>query len=597
MTPEQMRIFDPCRADLASRLHGLMSAMVVTGAPLSLPISAIYRLLEKPPEAALGDYAFPCFRFAKELGCKPPDIAAKLAEKLAIADDASWVREAKVVGAFLNIFIKQEKLAGACLSAIADGSYFRRFQEHAEHAKTRVMIEYSQPNTHKEFHVGHGRNICLGNSVVRLYRYLGYDVISANYPGDEGTHIAKVLWYLRRERLTPPVADRGAWLGRVYVAANRTLAEAQEEEKATYEREVSDILRAIESKQGEVYDLWRETRQWSLEDFYRIYEYMDVDFDQYFFESEVSADSQLIVDEFLNKGVFKEDQGAIGVDLKDYKLGFMIVRKSDGNTLYATKDLVLARRKFADYHIDRSIYVVADEQNFHFRQVFKTLELMGFEQAKQCYHLSYGMVTLPEGKMSSRSGNSVTFMDLVRAVEVELDKILSKYAETWTAEERLRTRHQLTVGAIKYGMLNTDPVKNIVFQFDEWLSFEGNSGPYLMYSYARTQSILRKATDEGMQMAAADAAVLQNAEEFELLRYLYDFNSVVEAAAENYRPSLLTHYLFETCKAFNRFYGNLSVLKADTEAERSARLALVNAFGSVLKRGLHLIGITPPERM
>src|SRR5690606_20369444 len=227
-------------------------------------------------------------------------------------------------------------------------------------------------------------------AMARMFRHLGYDVLGVNYFGDEGTHIAKVLWYINRTKAEAPQDGRGVWLGKQYVEANRLLSDATPEERASYDKEVGEVLSQIESKQGPVYEQWLETRQWSLDDFDKIYEWFHVSFDELFYESQVSEESQAIVDEYLKKGVFVEDDGAIGVDLSDYKLGFMIARKRDGNTLYATKDLALARLKFGKYKIDRSIYVVADEQNHHFKQVFKTLDLMGFEQAQKCFHLSYG---------------------------------------------------------------------------------------------------------------------------------------------------------------------------------------------------------------
>jgi arginyl-tRNA synthetase len=316
-----------------------------------------------------------------------------------------------------------------------------------------------------------------------------------------------------------------------------------------------------------------------------------------FYESQVSEESQQIVDEFLAKGVFTLDDGAVGVDLKPYKLGFSILRKRDGNTLYATKDLALARRKFEQYKIDRSIYVVADEQNHHFRQVFKVLELMGFEQAKRCFHLSYGMVVLPEGKMSSRDGNSVTFNALRQMMLDEMDLILKKYEGDWTPAEIADTAHKLVDGAIKYGMLSVDPRSVIVFVLEDWLSFEGNSGPYLMYGFTRTQSILRKARDQGAMPEPRHVESLTHPTEHELVRFIYDFNEVVAQACESCKPSVLAGHLYHMCRAFNRFYAEVSVLKAETEALRGARLALTAAFSATLRQGLTLLGINPPTRM
>ncbi len=553
------------------------------------------RLLEKPPEQELGDFALPCFRFAKTLGKKPADIAAALGEFLSTRG-APWVARCQVVGAFLNIFVNKTELARLVIPRALSGEWFAELSKRPGPKSTRVMIEYSQPNTHKEFHIGHARNVCLGLSLVKLYRYCGYQVTAANYIGDEGTHIAKCLWWLRKSGSTPPQTARGEWLGTIYASATRNLAALTGDSLSNAEKEISEILRAIESKQGPIYEQWLETRQWSLDDFNVIYDWMGVTFERVFYESEVSDESQEIVDEYLGKKVFVESDGAIGSDLKDHKLGFMIVRKRDGNTLYATKDLALARRKFDEFHIDRSVYVVAAEQNFHFRQVFKTLELMGFPQASKCFHLSYGMVMLPEGKMSSRDGTSVPFTSLRDNIETALREHLDKYKDTWSEEELRAVSKDLCEGAIKYGMLHTDPVKDIIFDPAAWISFEGNSGPYLMYSHARTRSILRKAAEAGAQLDHDAWDKLTEPSEHALIRFVYDFNDVVESAAENYKPSLVATHLFYMCKAFNRFYADVPVLKAEGTT-RGARLALITAFAETLRRGLGLLGMAAPEKM
>jgi len=596
---EAMRHYplDPCRLDLGVSIHAALVALLPAGARLSLAAEDIGRLLEQPPEAHLGDYALPCFRFAKDLKKKPPEVAEALAQTLQSKTERDWLERTQVVGAFLNIFIAKQRLAETVLPDILSGASFNRLKATPGNTTKRVMIEFSQPNTHKEVHVGHGRNVCLGNSLVHLFRYVGYNVVAANYFGDEGTHIATVLSYMQRHGKTAPATERGAWLGEMYVAAKRELADADPATKAKLTEEISRVHRSIESKSGETYQLWLTTRQWSLDDFDRLYRWLNVKFDVLFYESEVSEAAQKIVDEFLAKGVFTLDQGAVGVDLTAQKLGFCILRKRDGNTLYATKDLALARRKFEQYKIDRNVYVVGDEQNHHFKQVFKVLELMGFGQAKQCFHLSYGMVVLPEGKMSSRDGRVVPFAALRTLVQDHIGKILEKYVGEWSSEEIETTKHRLTDGAIKYGMISTDPVKEIVFNVEDWVSFDGNSGPYLMYSYSRTQSILRKAAEAGYVPDAALASALTDATEHELLRYLFDFNQVVATACESLKPSLVATHLFYLCKAFNRFYAGVPVLKAEKPEQRLARLALVDAFGRTLVQGLALLGITPPERM
>lgn len=592
MDATQRYELDNCRLELGKKIHAALAALL-NGNAANFSAESLGRLLEQPPDTTLGDYALPCFRFAKELRLPPAKVASDLAATLS---KDGWVDRAVATNAFLNIFVNPRQLATAVLDGAVSGTMLRQLANTPANRNTRVMIEYSQPNTHKEFHVGHTRNVCLGNALVHLFRACGYQVASANYLGDDGTHIATVLWYLLQNKLEAPKEQRGAWLGSMYAQAKKAVEEQSKSRAAEVQAELSAVHRQIESKQGDTYKLWQDTRAWSLEAFDEIYAWLDVNFDFVFFESEMTEEAQAIVDEFLAKGLFVLDQGAIGMDLKPHKLGFCILRKSDGNTLYATKDLALARRKFKNHSIDRSINVVASEQNHHFKQVFKILELMGFEQAKQCYHLSYGLVMLPEGKMSSRDGTSVSFDSLRQLMISHLLKILEKYRGEWSDQEINEAAHRLCDGAIKYGMIATDPAKEIIFNLEDWLSFDGNSGPYLMYSYTRAQSVLRKA----QEINAAPQNLpdeLSEPSELALLRYLYDFPAVVAQAAETYRPSHLATHLYYMCKALNRFYADVSVLKAETEAKRGARLALLQAFAHTLKAGLALLGITPPERM
>lgn len=589
--------YDPAKCSLAESLFKALSQLE-SNLPPELTVVDFFRTLEQPPEKALGDYALPCFRFAKAIKKNPNEVATEL-KRLLEEQKNPWVDNVVLKGAFLNIFTNQKEVAKALVPTLVTGAGFNILKSNPDHNKTKVMIEYSQPNTHKEFHVGHGRNVCLGDSICRLFTYNGYKVIGVNYIGDEGTHIAKCLWGVKNYTGSEKLVDqknKAEWLGQRYVEANTKLKDADDATKLQFNKEVSEILKGIESKSGEHYETWKITRQYCLDDFDRVYKWLDVKFDHFFYESELSEAAQAVVDEYIKKGLFAEDKGAIGFDMQDKKLGFFMARKSDGTTPYITKDLALAEVKFNDFHIDRNIYVVGSEQNFHFKQLFYALERMGFPQASKCYHLSYGMVVRPDGKMSSRAGNSFTFLQLIDLVIEEINVYLEKYTE-WTAEQKTDTAHKLAVGAIKYGMLQADPNKEIVFDPKEWVSFEGNSGPYLMYSYARTQSIMRKAEEMGVKASLDHLNLLTHESERDLMRHLYDFNQVTINACENYRPSTLANHLFFTCKAYNRFYTEVSVMKAETEDLRAARLSLLKAFADTLKTGLYLLGITPPEKM
>lgn len=587
------QLHDHSKAQVAQALHTSLQTLAGDH-PVNLDGAAIYAMLERPPEAHLGDYALPCFRIAKDLKRKPQDVAADISAALSKLG-SPWIEKVDVAGPFLNIHVSASTLAGYLVPAVMDSSFFERNKRGDN--KLKVMIEYSQPNTHKSFHVGHMRNLVLGDTIGRIYKACGYPTMLVNYIGDEGAHIAKCLWYIQKSGEALPDRDQGEWLGRMYSSASILLEDASPEVKASMNTEISAILRDIESKKGATYELWKKTREWSIDDFNEIYAWSGAHFDHWFTESEMSVESQEIVDEYLKKGVFVESDGAIGLDLKEEKLGFVILRKRDGNTTYATKDLALARRKFSQFHTEKAIIVVASEQNLHFKQVFRTLDVMGFPQAKNCYHLSYGMVVLPDGKMSSRKGNVIMFRELKERLEEELSKYLGKYQGEWSDEEIKDATHKLATGTIRYGMVCSDPVKDIVFNLQDWADFEGNTGPYLMYAYARTRSILRKAMEAGVGSSAADLSLLTSQEEKEVLRYINDLNNVIVQAAESYKPSVLCHHLFNMCKANNRSLAVNSVLKAESAELRSARVLLAETFANSLKHGLSLLGIEPPERM
>nr|MCS5552204.1 arginine--tRNA ligase [SAR324 cluster bacterium] len=354
-------------------------------------LSEITGLIEQPPNPELGDYALPCFSFSKTLRRSPSVIASELADKLQkhLLPNAPFTH-IHARGPYLNFTVSAAAVAEAVLPDIFHGNYFK---EPSSIKREKVMIEYSQPNTHKGFHVGHLRNVALGDSLCRIYLYNGYDVVGANYIGDIGSHIAKCLWYFKNHNTEdPPENYPGEWLGELYANAVRKLEAAEGQEKISFQDELSQLLRKIDEKDEEIYQEWETTREWSLKDFHEIYEWLDVKFDHFFYESEVDEEGRKIVIEGEKNGIFKKSEGAIGIDLDEEGLGFFMLLKSDGNTLYSTKDLALARQKFDNFDVKRSIYVVGAEQTLHFKQVFATLKRMGYKQAEQCFHLPYALV-------------------------------------------------------------------------------------------------------------------------------------------------------------------------------------------------------------
>ncbi|MCA9704397.1 MAG: arginine--tRNA ligase [Myxococcales bacterium] len=486
------------------------------------------------------------------------------------------------------------------------------------------MVEYSQPNTHKAFHVGHMRNLCLGDALVRLLRADGYEVVAANYLGDVGAHIAKCLWWyldvLDDAGREPPAQARGEWLGELYSAASNQLADWEEAAKAgdpgaaaqleAAKARTTEILQELEARDPALTEIWRRTRQWSLDDFDEIYRWCGVEFDRVFFESEVDEAGLAIVEEYLARGVFVESQGAVGIFNEEVKhMPFFMLRKRDGTSLYATKDLALARLKFEEHRIDRSIYVVDARQSDHFRHVFLTLAKMGFEQASRCEHVPYEMVELPSGAMATRKGNVILFSALRERMTRHLvDTYLGKYRGDWPDEEIDQAAHQVALGAIKFGMVARDVNQKIVFDMEAWMALEGDTGPYLQYSCARLGSIIRKAeaagkvldpavTADAERMAAAGAALVEP-EERGLVLELAQLGPQVHRAAQGLRPSVLCTYLLGLAKAVNRFATSKRCHVLSSEGPLlDGRLLLVQAAQAGLRWGLGRLGIEVPQRM
>ena len=596
----------------------------------SMTLAEVQAALVTPPDPAMGDLAFPCFKLAKALRKAPPQIAADLAARL--NQDRGLLAAAEAAGPYVNLRLDLGRAAALVLPPLARGDF------HAPPATgTRVMVEFSQPNTHKAFHVGHLRNVCLGDALVRLLRADGDEVIAANYLGDVGAHIAKCLWWYIDElhQPEPPAEHRGEWLGELYAQASARLEQWEEQAKAPVgadddeakanqvvvlvsldeaRRRTTQLLHQLEAREPTLHAIWARTRQWSLDEFAEIYAWCDVQFDRVFYESDVDEPGLRLVDEFLEKGLFVASEGAIGVVNPEVKhMPFFMLRKRDGTGLYATKDLALARLKFQEYRIDRSIYVVDVRQSDHFRHVFLTLKKMGFAQAERCQHVPYEMVELPDGPMATRKGNVVLLRSLRQQMTEHIRReYLDNFKDTWTEAEIAATARAVALGAIKYGMLARDVNQKIVFDMPAWLQLTGNTGPYLQYTYARGRSIVDKcaAVDKVLHPAVlADdlaamtsewggpvTAALADPSERELVLLLDRLPATVHAAAQQLRPALLCTYLFELAQAFNRFNAACPVKPAEG-ALLQARLLVVTATAAAMQHTLGLLGIPAPRRM
>ena len=515
----------------------------------------------------------------------------------------------EAVRGYLNLYFDSAEFSRRVVDTVlTQGADFGRGAAKGE----RVMVEYAQPNTHHSFHIGHYRNAILGESLSRLVEFAGFETIRAAYPGDIGLGVITVLWmYDKFYRGQEPqgIHERGQWLLKLYVEATQLLTEKPDEtpeeraQREAYDAERREMYRRWDAGDPEVRQLWLETREWSLEELRDILRMMDIQMDVWFFESEVDDLAKEIVDELIARGIADDERpqgGAVVVHI-DEKLGLKkekyrtnIILRSDGTTLYLTKDLALAKIKFEQYHVDRSIYVVDVRQSLHLQQTFAILKLWGFPQAEQCYHLGYGFVSLPEGAMSARRGRLVLFKDVYdEAIRRVLDEIAVKNPEMPEAE-RESVAQMVGMGALAYAMLSVDNNKDIVFHIDEALSFDGHTGPYIQNAHVRASSILRKA---GGYPAAADFHYEMEPLEVELIDLISRFPGAVQQAALEYRPLVMATYAYDLATTFHKFYHVVRVLQADTAAQRDARLRLVAAAKQTLANALHLLAIKAPERM
>lgn len=559
---------------------------------VAISLQTIIEAIGATPSLSQGHFAFRCFNLAKILNRSPADVAKSL-ESVFSPD---WMIEKTVaMGPYLNFSLSASFYGKEVAEKVLNKEFFRNG---LIHRPPKTMIEYSQPNTHKELHVGHMRNMCLGDSLIRLHRYCGYEILSATFPGDVGTHVAKCLWYLKYHNQEPvPETDKGSWLGRMYSKGHLKLEDelgtaAEPSNKA----KLSEILKQLEAKSGEFYDLWKETRQWSIDLMEEVYDWAEIEFDHWYWESEVDSPSVHLAKEYYAKGLFVESDGALGMDLSEDGLGFAMILKSDGTGLYLTKDLELARRKFEESSIERSIYIVDKRQAHHFAQVFKVLEKIGFENAKNCFHLKYDYVELPDGAMSSRKGNIIPLTDLISEMERSItEDYLEKYRGEWEDYEIQEVAEDVAKGAIRYGMLRIDPNKKIVFDMKEWIRIDGDSGPYIQYVCARIDSLLRKL---GYSVESTlDWSLLDSREELAIQMKLCEFNDIILYACENYKTSTLCNYLYDLGKVFNVFYGAISIKGTRDEILRNTRLALAKAVSNTLHEGLGLLGVPVPKRM
>lgn len=542
-----------------------------------------------PPKPEMGDVAFGCFALAKKSGQKPNEVASEIVKDIEKLRNLEIIERVQAFGPYVNFFLKPGVVAGMVLEDIFKKAETFGFSSYGEGKS--VMIEYPSNNTHKEFHVGHLRNVCIGNPLVNLYKAAGYTVHSVNYLNDFGAHVARCLWgLLTLHKDENPPENKQKWLGDIYAQASMYLKEHPE-----CQAEVSVIQQKLEAHDPELWNLFVETRQWSIDQFERLFKELGIAHEAVFCEKDVKAQGHDIVSELLEKDIAQiGERGAIIIDLNDYNLDVALLRKADGTGLYMTSDIPLAYKKFEKFDVDESIIITGLEQNFYFKQLFKVLELVGFK--KKMTHIGYALLTRPEGKMSSRLGNVILYEDLRDEIYQKLYTETQERHAQWTSEQLADTSTKLTLAAMKFDIQKHEANKNIVFDIKEATSFEGFSGPYILYSVARINSIIRKAEVEAMS-GAVDYSLLTQTEETRLALMMGEYESVLKKALEQYNPSVIARYCFDLAQAFNDFYAKHSILNAAGTELLRARLALAQAVALVLKNALGILSIETVETM
>ena len=539
--------------------------------------------IEIPPDRSMGDYAFPCFRLAKAMRKAPPAIAEELRAGITLP---SSITKAEVKGGYLNFFEDRAGAASATIKRVlADGENYGHSNEGGG---KNVCVEFSSINIAKPFHIGHLPSTAIGNSLNRIYKALGYNTIAINHLGDWGTQFGKMIVAYKKWGSGRPIEESTVReLVKLYV---RFHEEAETDESLNDEARA--WFRKIEQGDSEAVDLWQRMKTLTLKEVGEVYKLLGVEFDSYAGESFYEDKMQAVIDELDAKGLLKTDKGAKIVDLSEYNMPPCIIVKSDGATLYATRDLAAAIYRKKTYDFVKSIYVVAYQQNLHFQQFFKVLELMGYDWVKDCVHVNFGMVSMEEGTLSTRHGNVVYLEDVLNAsIEKTLEIIKEKSPDL---EDKEAAARAVGVGAVVWGILYNSRIKDTSFSWKKMLNFDGETGPYAQYTHARCCSVLRKAG--GYDEADIDCTLLSGEAETALVKAIAAFPDTVKAAAEKYEPYLIARAAIEICSRFNKFYYDCRIMDDDMHI-RNARLALTDAARICIKNALYLVGLEAPERM
>jgi arginyl-tRNA synthetase len=548
----------------------------------ALDISAF---LEYPPEPGMGDLALPCFKLSRILRKSPAMIADELKEYVILP----CVERCESKSGYLNIFLSKEYMVNNILGGIMAKK--ESFGKSDENKGKTVCIDYSAPNIAKPLHIGHLRSTVIGHAIKHLHEYRGYTCVGINHLGDWGTQFGKLITAYKKWSSREKVeAGRTEELVRIYILFHQ---EAEKDER------LNDEARAwfakLEKKDPEATELWQWFKSISLQDTAKIYDMLNVSFESYAGESFYNDKMQPVVDELQTKGLLKESDGAMIVDLDRFGMPPSLILKTDGSTLYATRDLAAVFYRKKTYNFDKCIYVTAAAQDLHFKQLFKVVELMGYEWAKDLKHVGFGMVSMGGEKIATREGNIIYLEDLFNEATKRVIEIMNEKNPDMTDKEQIAS--DIGVGAVVFEDLSSNRIKDIDFSWKEALNFDGSTGPYVQYTYARACSVLRKAgmDEKEYSMNGINASDLTTDEEFSLLKVLSLFNEKIDQALKDLEPSVIARYLIDVCMAFNKFYNSNTILNA--EGNKKFRLMLTAATKYVIANGLYIIGLKKTERV
>ncbi|MCB9359187.1 arginine--tRNA ligase [Candidatus Woesearchaeota archaeon] len=547
--------------------------------------------LEVPPNPEMGDFAFPCFPLTKQLKKAPTEIAKDIQKGIKIKNV-----EAKVIGPYINFFIDKSILAEQIIKDIEE----KKTSFGCKKPKGEVvLVESPGPNTNKPLHLGHLRNILLGQSIARILKSQGKDVKSVNVVNDRGVHICKSMlaYKMFADGKTPESENKKSdhFVGDMYVEYAKA-----EKDNPEMGKEIQDLLVKWEEGDKDTIELWKKMNKWALDGFQETYEKLNFNIDKEYLESETYKHGKDIIEKGLKDNLFeKDDDGNIVIRLKDKNMGTKVLLRANGTSVYITQDIYMAKLRYDDYKFDEMIYVVGNEQDYHFKVLFEVFEKLKWKFAGNCKHFSYGMVELPEGKMKSREGTVVDTDNLIDEVTGLAREEIKKRYDDLDFDEEERRANAIAMSAIRFFILKFDPVRNFVFNPKESLAFEGETGPYVQYAYARICSIFRKLEDsEGLvKVEDTNLSLLDTESDRKLLTSLSNYPTILEESAKNLKPSTLCHYLFDLASTFNEYYRDISILKAETKELRNARLALLDATRTIIKSGLGYLGIDVLEQM